>query len=171
VVYSEKDGLNLITVVLNSEYNQREKDVLKLLRWAYVNFENRNIIDDETSLGNVLTSGNTTLNIEAYPEEEISLFINKKVDKIDIIENLDNEVPLPVLKGQKLGTVDIILNGEDYKTVDLVSGSGYSDIVIEEDLKKTEEVFDRWWIFIFLIGFYFFVIIFIIIRNLIRPKV
>src|SRR4030065_597973 len=45
VLYSERQGLKLITVVLKSEDNKREADMLKLIDWANDNYSNKNIVN------------------------------------------------------------------------------------------------------------------------------
>jgi D-alanyl-D-alanine carboxypeptidase len=96
VLYSERQGLNLLTVILNSEEGSRESDALKLIDWANDNYENKKIIDSISpyklieitkQVINDEISSATKLYSYIYPEKYFGKVVNIK-DRVSINDNL-----------------------------------------------------------------------------------
>src|SRR4030043_464237 len=67
VLYSEKEKLKLITVTMDSaSLEERDKDALKLLDWAYNNLEYVKIVDLKQSVLTVSTEGATIAGVDLY---------------------------------------------------------------------------------------------------------
>jgi len=169
-IFSEKNDLKLITVVLSSKsIEERERDVLRLLDWAYDNLEYVKIVDSKEPFSSMRVGGSTKIDVDIYPEEDYVSLLNKNIDELDIENNIDEKISLPVEENEILGSTSIILNGEKIEEVDLIShesvGSGY----IHQELSISsyrQTVF----IIILLMVFYFLIIITIIVKNLLTKK-
>ena len=74
-------------------------------------------------------------------------------------------IELPINKGQQIGNLQVIINGEEKQAMQLQSADKISRQYIFEDLKTGMDIKLRNMI-ILLISFYFLIFIFIIVRNL-----
>ena len=187
VLYSEREGLRLITVVLNSEKGSREDDLLKLINWANINYIHSKIIDSGNIYKTVeiLNSDETpdfihknSIFIDSYPEKDYEKLINI-ADDIEIDDDLQLKsesiyiaklpLGLPVKSGQKLGVLDISINNILEEEMEVVSRDNISSPLIYQHLEIEQNNNFRN-LLIFLISFYFLVFIFIIIKNLLLKK-
>ncbi len=169
VTYSDREDLELITVVLNSGLKKREGDILKLLNWAYGNFEYTKIIDSKEVLVNLNTYGSTNINIDLYPAEDFVKLLNIKNDRIDIKHSIAEDLSLPLKQNDILGSVEVSLNQEKIEEIDLIIKDSLAEPYTRQDLTASEERQSRL-ILIFLLSFYFFIFIFIIVRDLFIKK-
>jgi D-alanyl-D-alanine carboxypeptidase (penicillin-binding protein 5/6) len=170
-LFSEKEGLKLITVILNDKtVEERSEDSLKLLGWAYDNLRYLKIVDSERPVVSVnAESNNTAMNIDLYPETDYIDLINIKSDTVDIESKIKDGIVLPVEKNEVIGSLNVLINGEKIKEIPLISrdytGAGY---VYQELTDNTQ-----WQISIAIISvalFYFLIFIIIIVRNLLLNR-
>lgn len=170
VLYSEKNDLRLITVILNSiSLEERDKDVLKLLNWTYGNLKYVKIIDSHQVAATATIKDKVELNLDLYPESDYVELININDDQIEIKQNLYSDINLPVEKEDILGTIDIFINGQKIKELNMISRESVEDAYVYQELSSDRELRTRFIIVIILV-FYFLAILFIIIRNLFIKK-
>jgi D-alanyl-D-alanine carboxypeptidase (penicillin-binding protein 5/6) len=170
VLYSEKNDLRLITVILNSSsLEQRDKDALKLLNWAYGSFKYIKIIDSHKAAATATIKDKAELKLEIYPDTDYVELININKDQIEIKHNLQSDISLPVEKEDVLGSIDIYINGQKTKEIDMISEESVEDVYICQELSYDEELRTRFIVVIILV-FYFLAILFIIVRNLFIKK-
>jgi D-alanyl-D-alanine carboxypeptidase (penicillin-binding protein 5/6) len=170
VLYSVKNDLRLITVLLNnSSLEQRDKDALKLLNWAYGSFKYIKIVDSHKTAATATIKDKVELNLELYPEADYVELVNTNSDKIEIKHNLQSNIGLPVEKDDVLGSIDIFINGQKTKEINMISRESVEDTYVYQDLSYDTELRTRF-IVVVLLVFYFLVILFIIIRNLFIKK-
>lgn len=170
VLYSEKNDLRLITVILNSiSLEERDKDVLKLLNWTYGNLKYVKIIDSHQAAATTTIKDKAELNLDLYPESDYVELININDDQIEIKQNLYSDINLPVEKEDILGTIDIFINGQKIKELNMISRESVEDAYVYQELSSDRELRTRFIIVIILV-FYFLAILFIIIRNLFIKK-
>lgn len=166
VLYSDKNDLELITVILNcSSLDNRKDDSLKLLNWVYSNFDYMKIVDSNKIIKTINIGSSAKVDIDLYPDSDFTKLVNISSDKIDLKYNIGEGIDLPIFKNQKLGDLDIYINGEKQTGVNLISKDSIEKPYIYQKLENQKEIQSRK-ILIFLIVFYFFVFIFIIVRNL-----
>ena len=171
VIYSEKDNLKLLTVILNSsDEEERGKDTLNLLDWAYDNLKYTKIIDSEQPAVTVNTSEQTLLDIDLYPDTDYVKLINIKSDAVDIKNEVNNNITLPVEKNKALGSMDVFINDEKITEINLISREDIGSEFIYQELSDAGEIQSRI-VLIFLLVFYFLIFIFIIVRNLLTKKI
>ena len=170
VLYSEKNDLRLITVILNSiSLEERDKDALKLLNWTYGNLKYVKIIDSHQAAATTTIKDKAELNLDLYPESDYVELININDDQIEIKQNLYSDIDLPVEKEDILGTIDIFINGQKIKELNMISRESVEDAYVYQELSSDRELRTRFIIVIILV-FYFLAILFIIIRNLFIKK-
>ncbi len=187
VLYSEREGLSLITVVLKSQNNKREEDLLRLIDWANDTYKNTIIIDPE-KMYKKLTVDHTKdsdafkytgrLFLNSYPAERFEALLSisddvKINDSFLLMEDgnyiADLPVEFPLISNKKLGFLSININGRDEEEIDILSGDSVSGPYIQQNLDLTKNNNFRN-LLIFLISFYFLVFIFIIIKNLLLRR-
>lgn len=126
---AKKDGMRLITVVMNEEdINKRSSDTTKMLDYGFNVYMVRNIIDKEDSIGKAKVSLGTVLDTDIVSKETITI-LNKKSDEkrnISYEVNVRNIVA-PVKNGDVVGTIDILEDGKVISTV---------EATVKEDIKK-----------------------------------
>jgi len=165
VLYSERQGLKLITVVLKSEENKRAEDILKLINWANDNYSNTNIVNSSKIYKTIkIKNGSSEVPLDLYPQTDFTQLVNIN-DKIEITETLNTDMILPVAKGQETGKIIVYIKNENVKEIKLISGNSIDKPIVTQSIiveinKNPKKVL------IFLLPFYFLIFIFIIIKNL-----
>jgi D-alanyl-D-alanine carboxypeptidase (penicillin-binding protein 5/6) len=170
VLYSEKNDLRLITVILKSDsLEQRDKDALELLDWAYDTFKYIKIIDSNHAAATAAVKDKAELSLGLYPETDYVKLVNINNDQIRIDHNLQNDIDLPVEKEEVLGSIDVFVNEQKVKEINMVSRESVEDSYICQELSYDSELRINFIVVVTLV-FYFLVILFIIIRNLFIKK-
>jgi D-alanyl-D-alanine carboxypeptidase (penicillin-binding protein 5/6) len=171
VIYSEKDNLKLLTVILNSsDEEERGKDALKLLNWAYDNLKYVKIIDSEQVAVTLDIGEQTILSADLYADKDYIKLININSDTVDIKKKVNNNITLPVEKNKILGSMDVFINDEKLTEINLISRENIGSCYIYQELSDAGEIQSRI-VLIFLLVFYFLIFIFIIVRNLLTKKI
>lgn len=171
VIYSKKENLKLITVILNSSsQHERDKDALKLLDWAYDNLKYVKIIDSEQVAVTVDIGEQTMLSADLYADTDYTELINIKSDAVDIKNEVNNNITLPVKKNKALGSMDVFINDKKITEINLISREDIGSEFIYQELSDAGEKQSRI-VLIFLLVFYFLIFIFIIVRNLLTKKI
>lgn len=126
---AEKEGMRLITVVMNEEdTGKRSSDTKKMLDYGFNMYMTQNIIDEKTSIIKEKVELGKVLNVEIVPKRTITI-LSKKTDgkrNISYKANL-NILVAPLKKGEKVGTIDIL---EDNKVISSV------DATVKENIEK-----------------------------------
>ena len=165
VLYSERQGLKLITVVLKSEDNKRAADILKLIDWANDNYSNTNIVNSGKIYKTIkIRNGPSEVSLDLYPQTDFTQLVNIN-DKIEITETLSTDLVLPVAKGQEIGKISVYINNENVKDIKLISKNSIDKPIITQSI-VVEKNQNPKKVLIFLLPFYFLIFIFIIIKNL-----
>jgi len=170
VLYSEKEKLKLITVTMDSaSLEERDKDALKLLNWAYNNLEYVKIVDLKQPALTVNTGGPTIAGVNLYPDRDYIKLININSDVVDIENKVKNDIVLPVKENDVMGTMEVIVNDKKIEEIDLIAREDISDAFIYEELSTKKEV-ETIYILLFLLVFYFLTFTIIIVRNLLLKR-
>ena len=134
---ARRNNLRLIsTVIGGSDSKTRFAEVSKLLNMGFANYENKIVVSSENCLeqGIKVNRGKKDC-VEAKPEENISIF-KLKTDELKNIEvcQENNSLKAPVKKGDIIGTISVLYDGQPYKTVNIIASEdvgrkGYKDNV------------------------------------------
>ena len=137
----KRDDLDVITVIIGANTTkQRTSNTIKLIQYAYNNFEIINIkeiINSKFEQWRAINEGRVYVNkgiknqLELYLEEmefEAMAVEKENVDKIDIEVNAIFYLEAPVVKNQIIGNLHVIVNNEKIDILNIYS--------IEEIRKK-----------------------------------
>ncbi len=166
VLYSDKNDLELITVVLGcSSVEDRKNDSIRLLNWAYDNFDYVNIVDSSKVYKTINIGDQTKVYVDLCPDSDFTKLININSDEISLKHDIDDDIKLPVLKNQVLGTLDVYINDDKQADIRLISKDAIEKPYVYQKIDNNKELQSRKMLF-FLLVFYFFVFTFIIVKNL-----
>ena len=115
---AEKDGWRLIAVTLNAPDDWN--DHIKMLNYGFENFKEEEVLlSPNASLGKIPAPGSELKEI-AYASKEL-VAIRKLGDKTNyrFDTKIPNELSVPFEKGGKIGSLDIYIDDNFYKSVDL----------------------------------------------------
>ncbi|MBC8421311.1 MAG: D-alanyl-D-alanine carboxypeptidase [Actinobacteria bacterium] len=170
VLFSDLDDLELIAVVLNSSFDERENDAIKLIEWAYENIEYSTIIDSDDIFDTVTLGSDTRIKLDLYPEGDISKMVHSTSNHIDIDHNIDNNLLLlPFDKNISIGSIEVSINNKSIGKTGIISKVSVDEPYIGQNITNTVDK-QRVTALICIFAFYFFIIIFIIFRNLLIKK-
>lgn len=142
VTYAKKNDLELITVVLKSEKQEMYEDTKSLLDYGFNHFERVTLIEKGASAGTVLLPSNSNLesqyenSIKVYTESDLETVIPQGSSEDIAYEiSLFDDLSLPILKGDAIGTLNYSYNNKLIGQVKIVSGE-----TLKEDNKNTQKV-------------------------------
>lgn len=138
---AERDGMQLISVVLASGWGSKGKeqkwvDTKEILGFGFADYSYENIIEANNHVGTVKIERSKTPEINIYVEEGLILPLSE-TEKSQI--NIDIDAPellrAPVAENQRLGTARIYISDELVKEIAVLS-EGYAE---RHDLKTSLE--------------------------------
>ena len=142
VTACKRDDLDIVTVIIGADTTkQRTADTIKLINYAYNNFEVINIkeiveekfeqwkaINQSRIYVNKGIKNNVELLLEDMPFENMAIKKNNK-DKIDVEVNSIFYLEAPVAKNQVIANMKITINGETLEILEVYS---------KEEIRKRE---------------------------------
>jgi len=143
VTYANKDGMELIAVVMRCNAAEHYTDTAALFDYGFANYESAKLLSaadytktvkvTETYKDKPVERGTITI----APSEDIYLTLPKGTDISATTAEMEvpESIEAPVAVGQTVGTLKVTLNGKVVKTVDLVS---QSSVPVLTDAEKQE---------------------------------
>lgn len=142
VTACKRDDLDIITVIIGADTNNiRSKDTIKLIQYAYTEFEVINIkeiIEEKFMEWKNINEGRIYVNkgienevklyLEELPYTKMAVKKEKK-DKIDILPTTIYYLEAPVKENEILGNVKIVIDNEVIEVL---------DIYLEEEIQKKD---------------------------------
>lgn len=126
----ETDSVKFLTIVCESIYdgelNHAYEDTKKLLDYGLNYYSSVKIINEGDILAEVeLTNAKNTdrLLLEATKDIYVNLPANYNPDKLETKVKLNEKIKAPLVKGQKLGEITILYDGEVYASEELLCPS------------------------------------------------
>ena len=156
--YASKDGLELITVLLNcSTSDNRYLETEKLFDYGFNNFSFRKFATKGNSVETVSVKGATkdTKKLNLVLDNDINITVNNDLD-ISTIKSeikINDKIKAPVDKGTVLGSVTYTLNGIKYS----------ANLIAENDVKSSH-------LFIKFVVFFLVVFIVLVVLKLRKSK-
>ncbi|MBM3705289.1 MAG: D-alanyl-D-alanine carboxypeptidase [Actinobacteria bacterium] len=190
VLYSEREGLKLITVLLKSAEGYRESDALKLINWANDNYFHKKIVDSgqvykKIEVRNIAENKNysssSSVFTYSYPEGDFEKLVKRSAE-ITLKDSLKETgiegsgiftpslpLELPLAENYEIGDLEVFIDGKEEVLMKLISKDNIDkpDIIIELSEKTDSRIRNA---LFFLITFYFLIFILIIVRNLTQKK-
>jgi serine-type D-Ala-D-Ala carboxypeptidase (penicillin-binding protein 5/6) len=168
--FSELDNHELIAVVLDSSFEERENDIIKLIEWAHENIKYSTIIDSNNSVETVILGSDTKVRLDLYPEENISKMIHITSNHINIEKKIDNALlSLPFDKNQSVGSIEVYIKDKSIGKTRIISKVTVDEPYIKQNISSALEK-KKLIVLICIFTFYFLIIIFIILRSLLLKK-
>ena len=117
---AQRENLGLIAVVMGAETSQARFGACKhLLDYGFANFS---LVTPEMSGGAVKVKLGTADFVKAVPAESAQLLVDKaQANQVQIETVLEEEIPAPVSKGQRLGTLTVKVGEQIVKQIPLVA--------------------------------------------------
>ena len=121
---ASRNGMDLIAVVMKAPSSQiRFKNASSLLDYGFNNFEYKTLLSSGDKIKNVNIEKGTKSDLVAIAESNCGHLITKGND-VNIEQNVSiDNLTLPVKKGQIIGSVNFVLNGEVISSSNLLSDS------------------------------------------------
>ena len=119
---AERNNMRLIAVVLGaSTSTQRFNETSKLLSYGFNNFENKQIVDVCTPVGEIEVLKSKTKMVEVFANEDYYA-INKKGEtaEFEFILEIPEKIKAPIHQGDNVGKLKVIKNGATVKEIDIV---------------------------------------------------
>ena len=145
---AKRNDMTLISVVLASGWGTKGKeqkwiDSKKLLNYGFDNYSYVTVFEEGAEAGNVDVIKGSKENVLAVAEESSLVCVNEEEkNDIDINVNILKSVEAPVKKGQKLGTIEVVLsNGEVLFKTDAVA----AEDIERHDFKTCMEKVIKLW--------------------------
>ena len=111
---AERDGHELIGVVLLCETEQHYPDMIQLLDYGFENYEKLSLSKAEDHQFTVKVKNSETRKIPAAMAEDVSITLPKGADpdKVTVKEKMEKSFVAPIEVNQELGTVEVSYNGQ-----------------------------------------------------------
>lgn len=142
VTACKRDNLDIITVIIGADTtNIRSKDTIKLIQYAYTEFEVVNIkeiveekfeawknINEDRIYVNKGTKNKVKLYLEELQYTKMAVR-KEEIDKIDILANTIYYLETPVKENEIVGNMKILLNNESIEVL---------NIYVQEEIQRKE---------------------------------
>lgn len=142
VTACKRDNLDIITVIIGADTtNIRSKDTIKLIQYAYTEFEVVNIKEiveekfeawKNINEARIYVNKGTKNKVKLYLEElqYTKMAVRKEeIDKIDILANTIYYLETPVKENEIVGNMKILLNNESIEVL---------NIYVQEEIQRKE---------------------------------
>ncbi len=119
---AERDGMELIAVVLGSPTSAQRFDAAKaMLNYGFANYTLMDV-EPSTPIPPVLVTLGTVDSLQPVPQYPCRILLNKSdTSKVETVITVNDSVEAPVECGQTLGVMSVMVNGAPYETVPLVA--------------------------------------------------
>jgi len=133
-----RDNLSLIAVIMKAPSTQvRFAEAQKLLDYGFNNFVYKQFAVKDSILTTLNVSKGVQTTVDCIYENDAGALINKG-DNSDIQESISipTTVPAPITKGQKIGQIDYISNGEVISSVNILANENVKKISTSNILER-----------------------------------
>lgn len=140
VAAAERDGTEILSVVLNSSTYGRYADSIKLLDWGFANYRTITVDHGDQVMGTIAVHRGEFNKVEVELKDTIyaTIPIEASDSIITTSVHIDEEITAPVAKGTKVGTYTVYESGSEigkfdlYTTEDIAEGGVLSAFDIED---------------------------------------
>ncbi|MBE6976174.1 MAG: D-alanyl-D-alanine carboxypeptidase [Ruminococcaceae bacterium] len=117
---AQRNGMGLVAVVMGCETSQQRFGACKqLLDYGFANYA---LVSPETEALSVPVKLGTVDAVAAVPQEAVQLLVDKaQVNQVRIHTELEEFVNAPVSKGQRLGTLSVLVGEQTISQMPLVA--------------------------------------------------
>lgn len=140
---ARRGDTRLICVVIGAENSKvRNAEVSELFNYGFANYESRKVVaEGEIVEESINVSGGKQDTIGGIAECNVSIFGKKgSLQNVEREINID-EVFAPVRKGDKIGEVRIVLNGEEVGKTDILASE---DVMTKNYRDFVDDIVEKW---------------------------
>ncbi len=140
---AKRGDTRLICVVIGAENSKtRNAEVSELFNYGFANFESLNVVTEgETVEKSIAVSGGKKDTICGVAKSNVSVF-GKKGSMQNIEKELNfDKVFAPVRKGDKIGEICIMVNGEKVGTTDILADE---DVMTKNYRDYVDDIIKKW---------------------------
>lgn len=118
-----RDDMSIVSVVLGAENStNRFNDSKKLLDMSFTNYSVYELSPENTKMPLIKVKGGLLDEVDVIVNNYLSLVIDKSdISLIKSIIEIEEEIPAPILKGDKLGEILIMKDDENLARLDLIA--------------------------------------------------
>ena len=121
---AERDGIEFIAVIMHGEtIEARNDDAKALLNYGFANYKLCPLRSPDVLPPVLVTLGSADSVQPVYDGPEAALIEKNGSGEISYSLELPESIAAPVEQGQRIGTLNIMLNGEPFREVALLAGS------------------------------------------------
>lgn len=143
ILHYETDTLNLLSIVCESDYdgetNHAYEDTQKLLNYGFDFYSNTRVITEGDILAEVNlinAKGTDRLLVEATEDLYVNLPAGYNPNKLKTNIKLHSDIKAPIKKGQKLGEITVVYDGEVYAKEPLLSPQEIESNILKGIFKR-----------------------------------
>lgn len=157
-----QNGFNYLLVTVGAPYRDAEGEItnahfadhIAMYKWAFRTFDIMEVITENSVITDVdVDMGEEADVVVLKPSSGFSTLLPKNLDTNVIQQDItitadmndNNEVVAPVEKGQVMGTVELILDGEVIATRNLVASQSISLSQFEYTMRMINSIFEKSW--------------------------
>ncbi len=120
---AERDGMELCAVIMGAKNNDgRFGNAKKLLNYGFANWKITEVKVNKKEIPTVTVEKGCENLLELEAAGVGKYLLNKEnAEKIKLVPNVNDKVQAPLAKGQKIGSVDVMLGKEKLGSIDLVA--------------------------------------------------
>ena len=159
---ASQNGFNYMLVTCGAPYTDADgnrlnghfKDSIALYKWAFRTFDIREVMNENTMVASVrVDMGENADVVILKPAAAFSTLLPKDLDpaviqqKVEITaeKNINDAVVAPIEKGQVMGTLELVLDGETLWTTNIVASQSIALSQLEYTIRMVNSIFDKWW--------------------------
>lgn len=119
---AQRSDMRLISVVVGAKTaKERFSESVALLNYGFANFENKTIINDNQSVGEISVKRSNIKTVNVFPKENFVAVVKKgEKHNFEVTYQLPNKIKAPIVKEQEVGKVIVSKNGNIVKEIALV---------------------------------------------------
>lgn len=121
---AKRENMHLIAVIMAAETSkQRQADASSLLNYGFSTYSVDNVIKKDTQIAKVKIAKSSVSSVDVVTSSDFS-YLHKKTEdaKIETIKKI-KKAKAPVKKGEKAGSLSVIINGKETQKIKLVYAS------------------------------------------------
>lgn len=118
-----RDDMSIVSVVLGAgNSTDRFNDAKKMLDMSFTNYSVYKLSPENTNMPYVKVKGGLVDEIDVQVENYLSLVVDKAdISNIKSVIEIEEELPAPILKGDKLGEIKVMHEDEQLAVLDLIA--------------------------------------------------
>ena len=140
---ASKNGMDLVAVVMKAPTSTiRFKNASNLLDYGFTNFEYKQLINKNDIVKTISVPKGVNSPIELQAETDCGVILSKGKDtNIEQVVSVANNIEAPISKGDELGKITYILDGETIAECSLVASQNVPKINI---FSMEQNIFKNW---------------------------